>query len=81
MALTPLHVRDYCYAGYSGGGLCKYLDTLRRTDGTSVNVCTKLHSGAYDKLKKKRGSYKPTGDNCAGYLYLEYKKQGYDVKP
>lgn len=78
MALTPLHVRDVCYAGYQGT-YCKYITSEYNKNGTVVSLCTKLNTGAYEALKKKqRGS--SGGDNCPGYLYLKHKKQGYDVK-
>lgn len=85
MALTPLHVRDVCYGGgwYGGGNkTCKYLDSVTRSDGKYVSVCTKLNSGAFTALEAKRQKWgaAPTGDNCAGYILLQYKDQGYDVK-
>lgn len=87
MALTQLHVRDVCHGGgWTPSGqsnTCKYLTHECRKDGTYVSLCTKLNKGAYDDLEKSRKNsnsrYQPKGDNCAGYLYLLYKKQGYDV--
>lgn len=88
MALTPLHVRDVCYGpGWTQGSNlgCKYLDNVSRSDGQWVQVCTKLNPGAFTALEQKRkqggwgANYTPKGDNCQGYLLLQYKKQGYDV--
>jgi len=86
MALTPLQVRDVCQSGsyYSGAKACKYHDQQTRSDGKWVSVCTKLNAGAYAALEAKRkGSYRyggtPTGDNCQGYILLQYKDQGYDI--
>lgn len=78
--LTPLHVRDVCYAGYTGQ-TCKYIDNVVRSDGKYVSVCTKLNAGAFAQLQAKTKGYysPPTGDNCAGYTTLQYKSQGYDV--
>lgn len=90
MALTPLQVQDVCYGGgnwWTAGAntICKYLDTVNRKDGKYVQVCTKLNPGAYAVLDKRRQShpnaYDPKGDNCSGYLLLQYKDQGYDKKP
>lgn len=84
MALTPLQVRDVCYGGQWGYGntVCKYLDHVNRKDKKYVAVCTKLNPGAYADLEKKRAGWgqAPKGNNCQGYLYLQYKDQGYDVK-
>ena len=81
--LTPLHVRDICYGGRSGT-MCKYLDAVTRSDGKTVQLCTKLNAGAFAALeKKRRHSYWGSvvlADNCPGYLYLQYKEQGYDKK-
>jgi len=73
MALTSLHVKDYCYGGnyYS---LCKYHATVQRSDGKMVSVCTKL-SGKGTKSYPNNGN----DDNCQGYILLHYKDQGYDV--
>lgn len=88
MALTPLHVRDVCMGGLWSGGtttpkICKYIDHISRSDGKHVAVCTKRNSGAFAALEKKRakwGGHGYDGDNCAGYLYLQYQEQGYDLK-
>lgn len=83
MALTPLHVHDVCCGSWASGGVCKYLDQVRRSDGKAVSVCTKLNSGAFadlEKKRKQRWGNLANGDNCQGYLYLQYKDQGYDVK-
>ena len=88
MALTPLHVKDVCNSGqwYGGASSCKYLDGATRGSGSSakhVYVCTKMNSGAYDALEEKRkgmhAGYKPTGDNCSGFILLYHKDQGYDI--
>lgn len=83
MALTSLHVQDVCYGMASNyasvGKACKYLTSMPRGDGKYVQVCTKLNTGAFEKLKAS-GHHHGTGDNCQGYLLLLYKKQGYDAK-
>ena len=87
MALTPLHVRDVCYGpGWTAKSnqMCKYLDSTQRSDGKYVSICTKLNPGAYKALCARRGTvgnnpWEPKGDNCQGYLLLQYKNQGYDV--
>lgn len=80
MALTQLQVRDICYGG--GTKVCKYLDYVNRKDRKYVAVCTKFNPGAYADLEKKRAGWGQSfnNDNCNGYLYLQYKDQGYDVK-
>ncbi len=88
MALTQLQVIDVCYGGNRWGGqankTCKYLEGRLRSDGKYVHVCTKKNPGAFAKLEaaQKGANYypgPPTGDNCSGYLLLEFKDQGYDI--
>ena len=75
--LSLKQVSDYCLAGPK---TCKFFDTVQRSDNKYVNVCTKLSQSAYEQLKQKHwgDSEKNYADNCAGYLYLTYKLQGYD---
>lgn len=85
MALTPLHVTQVCNASSSGwsgprGKTCKYLTHFSKKDGTWVNVCSKkapLKRPKYPAVPA--GQPNPYGDNCPGYLYLKYAKQGFDV--
>lgn len=91
MALTNKHVQDICLQ-YGGHKQCRYL-IYDQTSGK--HMCCKLVKALKDDVDKrideflkkaKQNGQDPAmmgrgiGDNCQGYIFLKYKKQGYDVK-
>lgn len=94
MALTNKQLNNVCLV--SGGHLqCRYLDEDLDDNDNVVYVCKKLSPDRKiidDELvdfmndMKKSGQdpttqNAPLGDNCAGFVVLKTKPQGYDVKP
>jgi hypothetical protein len=85
MALTQLHVLNYCNAGGSwwngNGQMCKFL-TYEMVGQKYTPLCMKK-APAIVTQKKKEGklpsNFDKLGDNCQGYTYLKHKEQGYDL--
>jgi len=83
MALTPLQVQNFCFTTQ---GNCKYLETEFR-DNEFYYCCIKKSPSLIEKKKKQflqavfrwMMPWDQLPDNCPGYRYLKYVKQGYDV--
>lgn len=78
MALTHLHVVNFCQAG----NLCRYL-AWEQVDGESIAYCLKHAQHYYKQIRRDMKMYDQDlderGDNCPGYLLLKHKEQGFDV--
>jgi len=93
MALTLKQIKDVCLIHSGDSHTCRYLDEELDDQSNIVHVCKKkcpdkaLIDNEVDLFMqdmKKTGQNpqkqgKALGDNCAGYLKLTSKKQGYDV--
>lgn len=92
MALTPKQLKDVCFVN-GGSQCCRYLDEVD-DNGKRVHVCKKksppdkqiIDDEITDFLDQMKKSGKdptvqgyPLGDNCAGFVVLKTKPQGYDV--
>jgi hypothetical protein len=90
MALSTKQTQDICLV-YGGHKACRYLVFDQES---SKYLCSKLVKTLKDQLderideylsKMKKNGQDPAtmgraiGDNCQGYIFLKYKKQGYDV--
>jgi hypothetical protein len=91
MALTQKHIEDVCLV-YGGHKSCRYLIYDQES---GKYMCSKLVKQLKEDVdtrideylaKLKKNGQDPSvmgraiGDNCQGYIFLKYKKQGYDVK-
>lgn len=95
MALTEKHAQDICccYSGgkccrylsteYKAGavGGIRYL-CLKLVPAEKARI--DKESDEFIKQAKKNGQDprqmgRPLGDNCKGYIYLKYKRQGYNL--
>lgn len=93
MAITKKHLKDFCCLG-EGNLQCRYLDEDLDDAGNVIYLCKKLSPDKniidaelidYTNSLKKSGQDPyaqnvPLGDNCAGFIVLKTKAQGYDVK-
>lgn len=83
MALTQLHVLDYCNAGgswWNGTGKpCRYLHA-EWSGSKVISMCIKK-APTLIAIKKKavKDEWKDLGDNCPGYTYLRHAEQGYNL--
>lgn len=79
MALTQLHVNNFCMSGDT----CKYL-CWETVEGKSTALCLKHAPNYYEQVRRNMRMYgvdlDKQADNCQGYLLLKYKPQGFDVK-
>jgi hypothetical protein len=89
MALSQKQIEDVCLV-YSGHKACRYLimdqqsgkymcgklvATLKNDVDTRIDeYLDKLSQNGQDPAMMGRA----IGDNCQGYIFLGYKKQGYD---
>ena len=94
MALTDKHAQDICCC-YNGAKCCRYLSTeFTQTTLGYRHLCLKLVSSEKTRIDKEMDEFlkqckkngqdpkmmgRPLGDNCKGYIYLKYKKQGYNL--
>ena len=90
MSLSKKQLEDVCMY-YGGHKACRYLVS---DPSTGKHMCGKLvkklkediDARTAEFLKKMKANNqdpqlmgRPLGDNCQGYIFLKYKKQGYDV--
>ena len=94
MALTNKHAQDICLS-WNGSKGCRYLTTeYSNITGGFKHLCLKLVVAEKDRIDKEVEEYlkqakkngqdpsvmgRPIQDNCKGYIYLKYLKQGYDL--
>jgi hypothetical protein len=91
MSLSQKQTEDICMI-YGGHKQCRYLIT---DDQNNKHMCGKLIKKVRESIddrvdeflkKAKANGQDPAtigracGDNCQGYIFLKYKKQGYDQK-
>jgi len=92
MALTLKQVQDICLFGH-GADQCRYLAEDGSFNGKFF--CLKKVSQQKPKIDDEVSEFikkhnargvdpyqmgLPLGNNCAGYTFLKYKMQGYDLK-
>lgn len=89
MALSQKQIEDVCLV-YGGHKSCRYL-IYDQESGKYLcsKLVTKLKEDVDTRIdeylaKLKKNGQDPAlmgraiGDNCSGYIFLKYKKQGYD---
>jgi hypothetical protein len=91
MSLSQKHVEDICLL-YGGHKQCRY---VIQDQQTGKHMCGKLIKQFKEDVDKRIEEYakkakqngqdlaamgRAVGDNCQGYIFLKYKKQGYDQK-
>lgn len=91
--LSLKQLSDVCFVD-GEASCCRYLDEEVDDNGNTFYLCKKLSPDQpiidaeiieFLKESKKQGvdpiqQGVPLGDNCAGYVILRTKLQGYDVK-
>ena len=89
--LSNKQLKDVCLLGQGHKG-CRYLVYNNKRNNY---MCCKLVQAMKDAADKQVSEFKkhakangqdlaalhrPVGDNCKGYIWLQFKRQGYDQK-
>lgn len=88
--LSLKQIENVCFFTDTTGKKCRYL-SLYNNKTSDVYVCLKLSENKKKTIDEQVRSYisystsknqnhPPLGDNCHGYPFSLYVKQGYDIK-